>query len=521
MPIVRAFLGCAVAAMALAAATAMAQLHEAPVADAAHEGESASTASPESTEPVPRPDAEADAELMAAGKLAFERSCVSCHDAEKSLAQSKDFEAWQATVARMAQKDGAEISPVTHEAIAAWLTSVAGPTDPAHLAGPPSGGFALPPLSATAALAATFRGGVEDVENQNHFGDVWLGIFAQNGSPVSGRVTSCVACHNQGSQFGNLELVEACLRLDLGQCAFGEAAAGLPVQANIEAGRFVVPFGRFYQQVNPGIQRSVTAPLIYNMGQMVHPNDLGDPVLPMPYSDEGAALNLAAALSDNWNATFHLYLVNGLSGGPQGIDFDYSRDYVDNNRSPAVGGRVAVGNDVISVGTSAATGRYSRNDPYSPWLNDLQYALFGGDVALHWQDWFWFQAEYAERCNDRAGYWYVGPLSATTADLLALPPVPFVFHEHVRGGYGQIETLLSRAYRISAFFRFDVQQTDSSVPPPGSRLPSGNFDVDRFTYGLNFTLPGGSLLLLNHEHWWLPHPLPGADVIGVRWAATF
>jgi hypothetical protein len=38
---------------------------------------------------------------------------------------------------------------------------------------------------------------------------------------------------------------------------------------------------------------------------------------------------------------------------------------------------------------------------------------------------------------------------------------------------------------------------------------------------LNWTLPGGSLLMVNHEHWFLPGNFRDIDVLGVRWAAAF
>ena len=40
-------------------------------------------------------------------------------------------------------------------------------------------------------------------------------------------------------------------------------------------------------------------------------------------------------------------------------------------------------------------------------------------------------------------------------------------------------------------------------------------------WGINTTLPGGSLLIVNHEHWNFPESEPDVDVIGLRWVATF
>jgi len=157
--------------------------------------------------------------------------------------------------------------------------------------------------------------GDQSLEDPGHFGDAWIGFAWQPKGPVSARVTSCIACHSQGQQLGNIDLVEASLRLDVNKCLCPNNNDALSIKANIEAGRFVVPFGAYYQEVNPGVDRAVSRPLIYNMGQRVYPNSIGDPVLPMPYSDEGASLNLTIPLSKSIDATLNTYAVNGLEGG--------------------------------------------------------------------------------------------------------------------------------------------------------------------------------------------------------------
>jgi hypothetical protein len=44
--------------------------------------------------------------------------------------------------------------------------------------------------------------------------------------------------------------------------------------------------------------------------------------------------------------------------------------------------------------------------------------------------------------------------------------------------------------------------------------------TERFTYGLNWLLPGGSLLILNHEHWMYDNRSP-ANIFGLRWTVAF
>lgn len=52
------------------------------------------------------------------------------------------------------------------------------------------------------------------------------------------------------------------------------------------------------------------------------------------------------------------------------------------------------------------------------------------------------------------------------------------------------------------------------------RLTGGNEEIDQVARGFNLATPGGSLLLLNHEHWILPDD-SDIDVIGALWTATF
>ena len=54
------------------------------------------------------------------------------------------------------------------------------------------------------------------------------------------------------------------------------------LSANVKAGRFVVPFGAFAARSHPGSLRTVTSPLMFNMGRRVGPIAPRQPVLPGP-----------------------------------------------------------------------------------------------------------------------------------------------------------------------------------------------------------------------------------------------
>ena len=69
--------------------------------------------------------------------------------------------------------------------------------------------------------------------------------------------------------------------------------------------------------------------------------------------------------------------------------------------------------------------------------------------------------------------------------------------------------------------RYDRIERKGDLPPPGSSLTNPEFSVDRITWGFNVALPGGSMLLINHEHWRMPDELNDVDVIGGRWVVPF
>lgn len=464
-----------------------------------------------------------DPAIVAAGEAAFQCNCLGCHDAARSLDKRKGLGGWRATVQRMANKDGAEISTLDQQHIAIYLTAhsqPAGPGSTAHMAwqdgegqsattnGEAMAGFDADeedPLAIYGTLSPLWRGGNSNLQNPGFFPDVWLGAAWQStSSPVSGRVTACVSCHSEPGLGSRIELVEAVIRLDLTKwMSNGCEPCERTLQVAVEAGRIVVPFGAFAQQVNPGVYRTVSKPLIYNMGQRVFDENLGDPVLPMPYSDEGANLSMSRGIWNDVVLSADFYIVNGLQGGADGIDFDMSREYVDNNKAPAIGSRVTLGNQTLKVGGSIMGGRFNDNLGDGPNGRGMYYWIYGADATYRYQDILRLQFEYAQRDTDR---------------FVNLPNQLFT-RERVGGSYVEAELLLSRKYQISLINRYDMQARNSIVPT--GDMPTGTFNVSRYTYGVNYVLPGGSLLMFNVEHWFLPNPLKDIDVLGIRWAATF
>jgi hypothetical protein len=332
---------------------------------------------------------------------------------------------------------------------------------------------------------------------------------------VSARVTVCIACHGVQEQgfTSRVDVVEAAVRLDLSEF-LDPFVHGL--KGGIDAGRFVVPFGAFSAQTNPGLYRTVSTPLIFNMGQRLFNQDLGDTVLPMPDADTGINLNLDVPLVDIGTgpitATMDSYIVNGLAGNSNGIDFLQSRNLLDNNNRVAGGGRLTLGDPFIRAGASIMAGRF--DDPTDPTVpSPFYYRIYGFDVQAHYKKLFRFQAEYARRDSDRFGF------LPDASGMFSNAPV--VFSEKVDGYYLEAEARPWNDSPVSLLVRYDRESRHSPLAPPVSSLSDGTFNVERVTVGINIELWHQSLLMLNFERWLLPEPTHAVNVFGVRYTITF
>jgi hypothetical protein len=74
---------------------------------------------------------------------------------------------------------------------------------------------------------------------------------------------------------------------------------------------------------------------------------------------------------------------------------------------------------------------------------------------------------------------------------------------------------------VSLLARQDFLRARSPLPPPGSSLPTGTYDVNRFTAGINIELWHQSLLMIDYERWLVPTPDRGVNVYGVRYTVTY
>ena len=468
-----------------------------------------------------------DQALVAQGHSAFQSACTVCHEANRSYEKRKSLSGWTTTVRRMAAKDGADVPVSEINAIAIYLESLHAHSTTQSVENGLSGDKALadsdeeasddiglvdsdPPVSISATLSTLFRDADSNhvIENEGFFVDAWVGADWQPEGPLSGRAMACTSCHSNDTSVNGggfaFELVEASATLDLIQ-AVKKTPSECGWEAKLKAGRFRVPFGAFAAMSHPGVYRTLTNPLMYNMGRRVF-GTTGlaapprQPVLPMPYADEGADVRVKIPLVYETSATFDIYAVNGLQqSGPDLRFFQPSRSYTDNNSLPAFGGRLRVGNPCVQVGGSFMTGEAQPDGTTS---GPVRYQLSGADLTAKFKDWLRVYLEYAIRTNTKKLSPFHPPDSRRTMAYGLVAEAEVKLWDQPRLGLlGRYDTLAFR----------DILQPSSPAGP----------EIERITWGLNVALSGSSLLILNHERWILPNPDDEIDVVGFRWVAVF
>lgn len=465
-----------------------------------------------------------DAGEVSAGEGAFNRGCVKCHNAARSLEKNKDYAGWLMTVRRMAAMREAEVPSSDIVPITVYLTSRNPDAAPQGGGGGGNGGSgaaasgekkgeAASTFSAFATLSPYWRGGSTTAEFNGFVPESFFGA-SWHSEVVSARVMACATCHASG----RFEIAESAVTVDFSKW-LQDIKPGM--KGSIEGGRFFVPFSA--QSAAPMLYRTVVRPLIFEMGQGVYPNQITQ-VLPIPYADEGANANLSVPLFNCCDQQFRVnatgYIVNGLQGDNNGINFNQSQPYVDNNGRPAVGTRLTAGIPQLRVGYSLMQGDFNvpgnnqvgGTNAGTAVARNLSYTIYGVDLVATHENLIRFQAEYGKRSQDRFG---IVPPSTVTS----------VFQEVVDGYYFELEARPTNDCPISALFRYDRLNRDSVITggtAAGTNvvLPN-NYNVQRYTWGININLWRDSLLMFNHEIFHFSAALPHLQLFGVKYLVSF
>jgi hypothetical protein len=260
---------------------------------------------------------------------------------------------------------------------------------------------------------------------------------------------------------------------------------------NVQVGRLPIPFGEYSNRVDPSGHKTVSAPLIYDMGRMAFGEksamNLG--VIPLPYTDTGVMAYGQFFLMESLQVWYGAYGTAGFRGGND-LDFIATRSiyYTDNNRVPAGGGRVVMtyaseGGSLlgdVSVGASATAGRYDRDAQlgYLAWGADASMML--GRITL--------RGEYATRETD------LDPKASYPYALID----PWISKS---GWYGEVEfPVLPLDRWVSGALRYDELRRQGTPLSTSSQL-SADSTIKRYTAGL-FIIPAPSLYLkVGYEYW--------------------
>ncbi|MEZ4653743.1 MAG: hypothetical protein R3E12_09160 [Candidatus Eisenbacteria bacterium] len=244
---------------------------------------------------------------------------------------------------------------------------------------------------------------------------------------------------------------------------------------NLEAGRINVPFGDYYLRHDPANDVLPSKPLPYAMGHMVRfrADQFNLGVLPMPYSDQGAALSGNVWIRDAIQTWATIYVVNGFRS-PVPRDFLFKNQvgdaaFFDNNDQPSWGGRVGLAQEVASLGASYLAGKYDTDAKYGYEARGLDASLLIRGVQL--------RAEVVARDTDV----FNGERKSTLTKT---------------GFYLQSEVPVTR--RIQAVGRFD------GLLRKGAPLGSDNDEssgIARWTAGVNVSPSIDYTFRFDYEYW--------------------
>lgn len=260
---------------------------------------------------------------------------------------------------------------------------------------------------------------------------------------------------------------------------------------NVQIGRIGVPFGEFSVRYDPTSHRTVTKPLIYEMGRMPYygKNAYNLGVVPTPYVDTGAVVYGQLWFGSNVQLWYGGYVVAGYKGSND-VDWVSMRTpyYLDNNRYPSGGGRAVLtisGNSgsIFRDFTLGVSGMHGAYDPDST----RKYSAFGVDVALRLGP-VTFRAEGAfERLNidvNAKGYRY------RLID-------PFI----EKGGfYGEIEHPVGS--HLIVLYRFDMLRRAGAPLPGALAAMSNDSRIYRYTQALQVLLGESVFIKGSYEYYW-------------------
>lgn len=277
---------------------------------------------------------------------------------------------------------------------------------------------------------------------------------------------------------------------------------------NVQAGRIGVPFGEMSIRYDPTSHRSVSKPLIYDMGRMAYygPNAFNLGVIPQPYVETGAVVYGQLQPTETFQIWYGGYVVAGLRGNND-FDFRSMRQpfYVDNNDEPAGGGRLvftwspekSLLKDV-QFGVSGMYGRYDAR-------RTLQYLALGADAQV------------------RVGAVTVrAEVAFIRADLQRDPRLYRyrLIDTYLDKGGGFVEVEHPITSWLTTLYRFDVLARKGNPFIESAKELTPDSRIYRYTQAFQFLLGDAAYAKLSYEYWHLTD-FPSFHAVHVGLGGTF
>jgi hypothetical protein len=251
----------------------------------------------------------------------------------------------------------------------------------------------------------------------------------------------------------------------------------------VKAGRMSVNAGSYNSRHDFGVRRTITKPLTRIMGNMPRQTEFNHGVLPAPYVDNGASLQFSynsalIGIQTEW------FILTGLKGTGNDIDFVRSRQFRDTNGEPSLGGRLGVDLPFVSLNFSYLWGNYDPNSRRSYQVVSADARIRAGPITLEGE--FAFrETEYTDP-DSKGGeneFYKYGWWAQLTWNILE--PL-FVT--------AMVDTLYVKNMFLATFGPTPVE----SLAIAGT---DDNHRIVRIVGGVGYTPWGGIMVRVNAEYW--------------------
>lgn len=290
---------------------------------------------------------------------------------------------------------------------------------------------------------------------------------------LSGRVT-----HRDSGVSANLRVCWGCHGLELEEATFQWRPVEFFV---VRAGRMNVHAGSYNARHDFNARPTISKPLTRGMGNMVRQAEFNQGVLPAPYVDNG--INLALDL-DFGAGSLRLdgFVLTGLEGTGNDIDFDRSRDFPDNNAEPSLGAALGLELPVLSLNLAYLWGNYDADARRSYQIASADLRAHLGPVTID-AEVAWRQTQHT-RAGSPGGedqFWKWGWWVQVGWQVIG--------GLHITGA---VDSLAVKDMYLAGF---------GLTPDPAFAVTDDNNRIVRGTLGVSYTTVGGVLLRLNGEYW--------------------